>query len=76
MYGSSAVAVEVLALQQALSSLCAALDPDSIPVPEVGEVWSRFDAIERLAAGAKCRLASRVEQSRSWARDGDRSAAD
>ena len=74
MLGSDGVGAQ--AFHQALGSLCAALDPDSIPLPEVSEVWSRFDAIERLAAGAKCRLASRVEQSRSWARDGDRSAAD
>ncbi len=42
----------------------------------MGGLWSGFDAIERLASGAKCRLASRVEQSRAWQREGDRSAAD
>nr|MDQ3305058.1 hypothetical protein [Actinomycetota bacterium] len=63
MLGSDGMAVQVQAFQQALGSLCAALEPDSIPLPEVGQVWSRFDAIERLAAGAKCRLAARVEQS-------------
>ncbi|MBW3610761.1 MAG: 13E12 repeat family protein [Actinobacteria bacterium] len=39
-------------------------------------VWSSFDALERLATGAKCRLAARVEQSRTWRDNGERSAAD
>ncbi|MGI9119453.1 MAG: hypothetical protein ACR2G7_04920, partial [Acidimicrobiales bacterium] len=63
-------------LQAALGKVCAALDPASVPLPEVGGLWSGFDTIERLASGAKCRLADRVEQSRAWQREGDRSAAD
>ena len=35
-----------------------------------------FDRMERLVAGAKRRLARKVEESRAWQADGDRSAAD
>ncbi len=76
MLGAGGVADEVQSLHAALGELCAALDPASVPLPEVAGLWSGFDAIERLASGAKCRLADRVEQSRAWQREGDRSAAD
>ncbi len=35
-----------------------------------------MDSLERLAAGAKCRLAARVEQSRTWRDKGARSAVE
>jgi hypothetical protein len=56
--------------------LCSALDPDSIPLPEVTAIWKTFDSLERLTAGAKCRLARRVEESRSWQSKGARSPAE
>jgi hypothetical protein len=59
-----------------LAALCSALDPDSVPLPEATPLWETFDAIARLAAGAKCRLARRVEESRSWQAHGARSAAE
>ncbi len=59
-----------------LAALCSALDPDSVPLPEVTPLWESFDAMERLVAGAKCRLARRVEESRSWADKGARSPAE
>ncbi len=36
-------------------------------------MWAAFDAIERQAAAAKTLLAARVDESRAWARAGDRS---
>ncbi len=39
-------------------------------------MWATFDSIERLAAAAKTLLAERVEESRAWARAGERSAAE
>jgi hypothetical protein len=39
-------------------------------------MWEAYDHIERLAASAKMLLADRVEDSRSWAREGDKSAAE
>jgi hypothetical protein len=59
-----------------LAALCSALDPDSVPLPEVTPLWKSLDAIERLVSGAKCRLARRVEESRSWADKGARSPAE
>jgi hypothetical protein len=50
--------------------------PSSVPLPEVCSLWSDFDALERLASGAKCRLAARVAQSRTWQDRGERSAAE
>ncbi len=65
----------VEAIQTRLAAICGKLDPDSIPLPEVDEVWGRFDNIERLAAGAKTLLARRVEEAGKWRASGDRSAA-
>ena len=59
-----------------LAALCSTLDPDSVPLPEVTTLWKSFEAMERLAAGAKCRLARRVEESRSWQSRGARSPAE
>jgi Domain of unknown function (DUF222) len=39
-------------------------------------MWAAYDAIERCAAAAKTLLAERVEQSRVWAQEGHRSAAE
>jgi hypothetical protein len=66
---------EVKAQEAALAALCAALDPDAIPLPDVPDVWASLAAMERLVAGAKVRLARRVEESRTWKREGERSAA-
>ncbi len=69
------VAGGVQAIQTRLAALCAELDPEAIPLPEVDELWGRFDTIEKLAAGAKTLLARRVEQAGKWRASGDRSAA-
>lgn len=39
-------------------------------------MWAAYDSIERYAAAAKTLLAERVEQSRVWVKEGDRSAAE
>lgn len=39
-------------------------------------MWEAYDRIERLAASAKMLLEDRVEESRAWAREGDKSPAD
>jgi hypothetical protein len=76
VFPSDVVGVKVRSLQAALTELCAELDPDLIPLSEAPGIWSCFDRIERLAAGAKGRLARKVEESRAWQAEGDRSAAD
>jgi hypothetical protein len=54
----------------------AGFDPVGVPLGDVEAVWVSLDRIERLAAGAKLRLAGRVEEAGGWRRDGRRSAAD
>jgi len=76
MLGTENLRADVGRLQSELAALCSALDPDSIPLPEVTSLWKTFDQLERLATGAKCRLARRVEESRSWAAKGARSPAE
>ena len=67
---------EVKDLRRRLGQICAGLDPASVPLPEVCELWSSFGALERLATGAKWRLADRVAQSRTWQDKGERSPAE
>ena len=40
------------------------------------EVWAEFDAIERVIASAKLLMARRVEDARSWPKQGFRSAVE
>jgi hypothetical protein len=46
------------------------------PLSEAPEIWDTCDEIERCTVAAKTLLAARVEESRTWARAGDRSAAE
>ncbi|MGH9231661.1 MAG: hypothetical protein ACRD07_23565, partial [Acidimicrobiales bacterium] len=54
----------------------ARLTPGDVPLSEAPAMWAAYDSIERGAAAAKTLLAERVEQSRAWAKEGDRSAAE
>jgi hypothetical protein len=76
MLGTGGFRAEVGKVKSDLAALCTALDPDSVPLPGVTSLWTSFDVIERLAAGAKTRLARRVEESRSWSAKGARSPAE
>ena len=67
---------QVTDLGKALRSQLARLTPGDVPVSEAAAMWEAYDSIERCAAAAKTLLAERVEQSRVWAREGDRSAAE
>ena len=49
------------------------LVPGDVALGEAADMWAAFDAIERQAAAAKTLLAARVDESRAWARAGDRS---
>jgi hypothetical protein len=75
MFASTVGLGEVRAQETALRELCAALDPDSIPLSDAPAVVASLAVIERLAAGARTRLARRVEESNVWRREGDRSPA-
>ena len=63
-------------LQAALREQVEGLRPNDVVLSQAAALWRTYDAIERLASAAKVLLAGRVDESRVWAREGDRSAAD
>ena len=67
---------QVRDLEKVLRSEVGRLEPADVPFSEAPPMWQSFDAIERLAAAAKTLLAERVDESRAWAREGDRSSAE
>ncbi|HEY1282633.1 MAG TPA: HNH endonuclease signature motif containing protein [Acidimicrobiales bacterium] len=62
--------------EEDLAQFCSALDPASIPLSVVAQVYESFARMERLVTGAKLRLAARVEASNHWRTTGHRTAAD
>jgi Domain of unknown function (DUF222) len=67
---------QVTDVGSALRHQLARLTPGDVPVSEAPAMWAAYDSIERCAAAAKTLLAERVEQSRVWAKEGHRSAAE
>jgi Domain of unknown function (DUF222) len=67
---------QVTDVGKALRHQLARLAPAEVPLPEAPAMWEAYDSIERCAAAAKTLLAERVEQSRVWATEGHRSAAE
>jgi hypothetical protein len=67
---------QVRDLEKVLRSEVGRLEPADVPLSEAPAMWQCFEAIERLAAAAKTLLAERVDESRAWAREGDRSSAE
>src|SRR5947208_4236831 len=63
-------------LRAALADIVGALDPDALAPTSAPKLWQAFDAIERLAGGAKTLLARRVDDSMVWRHEGYRSAAE
>jgi hypothetical protein len=63
-------------VEKVLRSELGRLVPGDVPLGDAPAMWQAFDGIERLAAAAKTLLAARVEESRAWARAGDRSPAE
>ena len=62
--------------EEELAEFCAELDPASIPLTVVAQVYESLARMERLVTGAKLRLAARVEASNHWRATGHRTAAD
>jgi hypothetical protein len=62
--------------ERSLATICRAIDPDTIPLPDVAAFYQCLARMEKLVAGARLRLATRVEQSNEWRRTGHRRAAD
>jgi hypothetical protein len=67
---------QVTDVGKALRHQLARLAPADVPPSEAPAMWAAYDSIERCAAAAKTLLAERVEQSRVWAKEGHRSAAE
>jgi Domain of unknown function (DUF222) len=67
---------QVTDVGNALRHQLARLVPADVPLSDAPTMWAGYDSIERCAAAAKTLLAERVEQSRVWAKEGDRSAAE
>jgi Domain of unknown function (DUF222) len=67
---------QVTDVGSALRHQLARLTPCDVPLSEAPAMWAAYDSIERCAAAAKTLLAERVEQSRAWANEGHRSAAE
>jgi hypothetical protein len=76
MFGQRVSVGGLRSQEKALAALCAELDPDCIPLSEAAAAYETLARIERLAAGAKLRMSSRVAQSDAWRRGGHRSPAD
>lgn len=55
---------------------CRGFDPESIPLADVSAVHESLARMEKLVAGARLRLAARVEASHEWRQTGHRRAAD
>ncbi|HEY1278276.1 MAG TPA: DUF222 domain-containing protein [Acidimicrobiales bacterium] len=67
---------DVKSQEAALVRLCRDFDPVSIPLSDAVAVYEALAHMEKLVAGAKLRLAARVDESNEWRRKGHRSAAD
>jgi hypothetical protein len=76
MFPSGPVLRHVQDLQKVIRSHLHRLVPGDVALGEATAMWEAFDAIERHAAAAKTLLAERVEESRAWARAGERTAED
>jgi hypothetical protein len=63
------------ALEAAARTVCARLEPDAVPADEVDVLHARLATVERLVAGARVRLARRVDAVGGWRAAGERSAA-
>jgi len=76
MVGGPTTAEEVTAAVGVVRDLCSRLDPVTVPVHQVAEMFDALTALERLAGGAVVRMAARYEEAGAWKRNGAKSAED
>jgi hypothetical protein len=76
MFDVKRLVEEVTRQEESLSALCAQFDPGAVPLEHAAHVYEALARMEKLVAGARLRLAVRVEESNHWRRTGHRSAAD
>lgn len=71
-----ATKTEVLAAVATMRDVCGRLDPATVGLHEVPEMFDAFVSAQRLSGGAVTRLAERYEESKAWKRNGARSPED
>src|SRR5262245_47144039 len=76
MFVVKGVVEEVHGHEAALARFCARFDPETVPLEQAAAVYEALARMEKLVAGARLRLAGRVEASNVWRRAGHRTAAD
>src|SRR5262249_1988693 len=76
MFVKHVTASEVRSHEAALVHLCREFDPVAIPLSDAVAVYESLAHMEKLIAGAKLRMAARVEESNEWRRKGHRTAAE
>jgi len=76
MFAVKGVVEEVQQHQAVVAGFCARFDPAAVALDEAAAVYEALAGIEKLAAGARLRLAARVDASHVWRQAGYRSAAD
>jgi hypothetical protein len=74
MFVCKGVVEEVNGHEAALAHFCARFDPDAVPLEQAATVYETLARMEKLIAGARLRLAARVEASNEWRRAGHRTA--
>jgi hypothetical protein len=63
-------------IERELRGQCEALDPDAVPLPGVVALFSALERIAKLAAGAKLRLARKLDDAGAAAASGARDTAE
>ena len=76
MFVSTVGVAELQKQESAVKALCAAFDPESIPLSEVPAAYAAVAAMRKAIAGAETRLARRVDESKVWQRSGAADAAE
>ncbi|HEY1280870.1 MAG TPA: DUF222 domain-containing protein [Acidimicrobiales bacterium] len=76
MFVVKSVEEEVNGQEAALARFCAGFDPEAVPLEQAATIYETLARMEKLVAGARVRLAARVEASNVWRQAGHRTAAD
>jgi hypothetical protein len=74
MFDVKRLVEEVTQQEDRLFTLCGQFDPATVPLEHAARVYEAFARMEKLVAGARLRLAARVEESDHWRRTGHRNS--
>ena len=76
MAGGPTTVAEVVAALEVVRDVAARLEPVTVPMHQVPELFDSLVALERCAGGAVLRMAARYEEAGVWKRNGAKSAED